>query len=165
MAGNYRFNPGSNSLRINPDSLHQNELWIATAGQGVIIYEHPENQLSVSQDPIIAMNNSLEQNYPNPFNPVTNISFSLESDARINLTVFDISGRKLIEVLKDNLYSAGRHTIKFDGSYLPSGVYFYKLSTENFFCNKNVTAEIKFILSKLPFQNLNNFSIVNRNLF
>jgi len=130
--------PGVNSLRINPDPLHQNELWIATAGQGVIIYEHPENQLSVSQDPIIAMNNSLEQNYPNPFNPVTNISFSLESDARINLTVFDISGRKLIEVLKDNLYSAGRHTIKFDGSYLPSGVYFYKLSTENFSVTKKM---------------------------
>ena len=70
---------------------------------------------------------SLEQNYPNPFNPSTNISFKLAVDSKVSLTVFNVLGEKVEQLLNGNL-SAGTHKINFDASNLQSGVYFYKLN-------------------------------------
>ncbi len=69
----------------------------------------------------------LRQNYPNPFNPVTMIPFDLPHPQEVVLTVFDISG-KTVKTLAKGFYAAGSHQIKFDGSSLSSGVYFYRLS-------------------------------------
>ncbi len=71
---------------------------------------------------------SLSQNYPNPFNPETNIAFSLAKSGRSNLSVFDLLGREVAVLVNGNL-SAGEHSIVFDASQLPSGVYFYRLSS------------------------------------
>lgn len=68
----------------------------------------------------------LYQNYPNPFNPTTNIQFSLQKIAPITLTVFDVNGKKITE-LEKGVKNSGFHLIKFDGSNLPSGIYFYQL--------------------------------------
>jgi hypothetical protein len=65
--------------------------------------------------------------YPNPFNPLTTISFALPEDSRINLSVFDVTGR-LVSTLVDGWREAGRHEVTFDGSYLASGVYLYTLN-------------------------------------
>lgn len=73
----------------------------------------------------------LHQNYPNPFNPSTTISFNLESSANIKLTVYNILGKKVSEIYAGPK-SSGSHEINFDGSSLPSGIYYYELSTENF---------------------------------
>lgn len=75
---------------------------------------------------------SLSQNYPNPFNPITNISFSTPVDARIKLSIFNITGEKVVDLLNKN-YTAGNHKISFDAKNLNSGVYFYKIEfiTEN----------------------------------
>lgn len=68
----------------------------------------------------------LDQNYPNPFNPTTKISFSLPSDSKITLKVFDILGQEVITLINGNLAS-GVHTYDFNAKNLNSGVYFYKL--------------------------------------
>jgi len=68
----------------------------------------------------------LEQNYPNPFNPVTDISFSLVSNAKISLSVFDMKGN-LTSVLADREFSKGRHTVEFNAEKLSSGVYYYSI--------------------------------------
>jgi hypothetical protein len=69
---------------------------------------------------------TLEQNYPNPFNPTTSINFSLASDSKVNLRIYDILGQEVVALLNTTM-SAGRHKVNFDASTLNSGVYFYKL--------------------------------------
>ena len=74
---------------------------------------------------------SLSQNYPNPFNPATVISFQLPAAGFVKLKVFDLLGREVANLVNENL-SAGSYKFDFNASALPSGIYFYKLETENF---------------------------------
>jgi len=68
----------------------------------------------------------LDQNYPNPFNPKTAISYQLTANSFVNLEVFDVLGRK-VSTLVNEVHPAGSHTVHWDGSTLPSGVYYYRL--------------------------------------
>ncbi len=72
---------------------------------------------------------SLYQNYPNPFNPTTTISYSLGQPDHIILTVYNMIGQEVAELL-DTHQTAGRHQIIFDAQNLPSGHYIYRLETE-----------------------------------
>jgi len=74
-------------------------------------------------DPILYF---LSQNYPNPFNPQTNIDFSIQHDAEVELKVFNELGQEVAIVLKNEL-TAGGYTATFDASGLASGVYYYTL--------------------------------------
>jgi hypothetical protein len=73
----------------------------------------------------------LAQNYPNPFNPTTAISFQLSAVGVVTLKAYDVLG-KAVATLVDGVQSAGRHTVHFDGSSLPSGVYFYRIQAGTF---------------------------------
>jgi len=73
----------------------------------------------------------LNQNHPNPFNPTTNIQFNLPLNAYVNLSVFNILGEKVTELLNGEI-PAGYHNVVFDASDLISGIYFYKLEANNF---------------------------------
>ncbi len=75
--------------------------------------------------------NGLNQNYPNPFNPTTEVSFRLASASIVVLEVFNIKGQK-VEVLVNGAYDAGSHSVMWDASDMPSGVYLYRLTTDNF---------------------------------
>lgn len=72
----------------------------------------------------------LYQNYPNPFNPSTTISYKMADYSMANLSVFDMMGRQ-IAVLVDGYLSAGDHKVGFDATGLASGIYMYRLSTQN----------------------------------
>lgn len=76
---------------------------------------------------------SLSQNYPNPFNPSTKINFTLPENSSVQLSVFDITGKKVADVINDKR-DAGSYEINFDaGKYgLSSGAYFYTLQSDNF---------------------------------
>lgn len=67
-------------------------------------------------------------NYPNPFYSVTNINYELKTKNEVQLDVYNAMGKKL-KTLVNEMQSAGRYTIPFDGSKLQSGVYFYSLKT------------------------------------
>lgn len=69
---------------------------------------------------------SLNQNYPNPFNPTTTIGFTLSTAGEIDLTIYNILGGK-VSTLANGHYTAGAHTVDFNGVDLPSGTYFYTL--------------------------------------
>ena len=73
----------------------------------------------------------LGQNYPNPFNPSTAITYELPKASHVNLTVYDMLGRE-VSVLVNESREAGVHEVKFDGSELASGVYFYRLQAGGF---------------------------------
>ena len=68
----------------------------------------------------------LSQNYPNPFNPSTKIYFELPMDGNIKISVYDNTG-KLVSTIVNEFKSAGYHSILFNASNHPSGVYFYTL--------------------------------------
>ncbi|HVN48190.1 MAG TPA: T9SS type A sorting domain-containing protein [Bacteroidota bacterium] len=73
----------------------------------------------------------LNQNYPNPFNPSTVIKFSLPVQSNVRLELLNILGQ-VVKVVAAGTYSAGSHEVTLNASSLASGVYFYKLQTENF---------------------------------
>lgn len=74
---------------------------------------------------------SLSQNYPNPFNPATKIKYGLPISGNVKLVVYDILGKE-IKTLVNEKQNAGTYQVEFDGSNFPSGVYFYKLTTDNY---------------------------------
>jgi len=69
----------------------------------------------------------LFQNYPNPFNPKTVISYQLSVSNYATLKVYDLLGNE-VKTLVNQKQNAGGYEVEFDGSNLPSGIYFYKLS-------------------------------------
>jgi hypothetical protein len=76
----------------------------------------------------------LSQNYPNPFNPTTTIGFSLPSGSQVNLSVFNVLGQQ-VTTLVDGQMSAGQHEVVWEGTDsngnpVTSGVYFYRLTTD-----------------------------------
>ena len=76
-------------------------------------------------------NQKLYYNYPNPFNPKTKIRFDLHKTFQAKLIVYDILGKE-VTTLVDERLKAGTYEVEFDGARLPSGVYFYKLETDEF---------------------------------
>ncbi len=72
----------------------------------------------------------LHQNYPNPFNPATTINFSLETDSKVSLVVYDVMGREVANLANGNMVR-GSHVVTFDASKLVSGVYYYTLKAGN----------------------------------
>ena len=73
----------------------------------------------------------LHQNFPNPFNPATTIRFSLPRKEHVTLKVFDMLGREVATLLEGEL-SIGEHSVVFDARDLTSGVYFYRLTADQF---------------------------------
>jgi choice-of-anchor B domain-containing protein len=73
----------------------------------------------------------LEQNFPNPFNPATNIRFNLPTTDFVNISVYNLVGEKVSELVNGELQQ-GEHNLTFNASELPSGIYIAKLSAGNF---------------------------------
>ena len=70
----------------------------------------------------------LLQNYPNPFNPVTTIEFTIPKSAFVNITVYDVMGR-VIKNLVEEYINAGNYSIKWDATDIPSGIYLITMSS------------------------------------
>jgi hypothetical protein len=71
---------------------------------------------------------NLAQNYPNPFNPTTRIQYALPKETQVRLEVFNLIGQK-VATLIDAAQPAGYYDRAFDATGLPSGLYFYRLTT------------------------------------
>jgi hypothetical protein len=78
-----------------------------------------------------ALTYQLEQNYPNPFNPSTTIRFAVPQAGKVTLSVYNVLGEKIRDLIS-GFYETGIHSVNFDGKDLNSGVYIYKLQSENF---------------------------------
>jgi len=90
--------------------------------EGLSVELNPENPLPEQYIEAI--------NYPNPFNPTTTIQFNLNPESLVNLSIFDVSGAH-VETLIEGLVESGIHHVYFDGSGLTSGLYFYRIRTQN----------------------------------
>ena len=75
----------------------------------------------------IASSFKLEQNYPNPFNPSTKIKYSIPQMSEVTLKIYDVLGNEIATLVNEEK-PAGEYEVEFDGTELPSGIYFYQLT-------------------------------------
>ena len=85
----------------------------------------------------------LHENYPNPFNPRTTIKFDLKDPGRVELSVFDIAGRRVKSLVSESM-AAGHHDVVWEGKdslgrEASAGVYFFRLKTEDIVDTKRMT--------------------------
>ena len=64
------------------------------------------------------------------FNPSTEINFTVEQTGHVELVVYNVAGQEVAKMI-DGTVAAGSHKVRFDASHLPTGVYFYRLTTDN----------------------------------
>lgn len=109
---------------------------VATHGAG--IYSANQTVVGIeSETSSVPTSFALNQNYPNPFNPSTKIKFNLPSSNNVKLTIYDITGRKVKELVNREL-AAGVHTVDFDASTLASGTYIYRIQAGSFVQSKKM---------------------------
>ncbi len=90
-----------------------------------------EQALSADDDNQLIRSYSLDPAYPNPFNPTTTIEFSIPQTEFVTVKVYNIVGHEITTLINDEL-STGYHSIKWDGSRQPSGVYFVQIESSGF---------------------------------
>ncbi|MCC6549946.1 MAG: T9SS type A sorting domain-containing protein [Ignavibacteriaceae bacterium] len=117
------------------------------APEGMVQYRLRQMDFSGTYEysSVIEVNNSnvpdafaLEQNYPNPFNPATTFSFTLAQESDVTLSVFDIQGNKVADVINEKM-QAGRYAVDFNASELSSGVYIYKITAGTYSAVRKMT--------------------------
>lgn len=113
-----------------------------TAGTMEVLFEVSDGRGNIWEKVIRLQTDSpsevnLIQNFPNPFNPSTIIRFELPDANDVRLDVYDMLGRRVAQLINDRM-TAGRHEITFDASNLASGVYMYRLITDNQVINRQM---------------------------
>ncbi len=95
---------------------------------------------SPEEDPVTALEEitlnkphefEISQNYPNPFNPVTAIKYSLAIASDVEITIYNIQGRR-VKTLVNQYQAQGNYTVDFSGTNLSSGTYFYSFKAGSF---------------------------------
>ncbi len=96
-------------------------------------------ETGIGKDPTIGIPNefNLSQNYPNPFNPTTNIKFSLPKTSKVVLSIYNVLGQQIAQLVNNEL-KAGNYNYEFNASSLSSGIYFYSLHADNFTMTKKM---------------------------
>jgi hypothetical protein len=130
----YTANPYYHKQTDTPDKVNLNQVVKDTKLMLATIAHLSTNVTSInppSNLQEIPVSYKLHQNYPNPFNPSTTIEFELKIAQRINLEIFDFSGRKVVTLIDEQM-GPGQYKTIFDASNFASGIYFYRLKSENF---------------------------------
>jgi len=132
-------NPNATSFADNTATAGVTYYYILTAqydaGESV-----PSNEAlitSVHAREVLPSEFSLSQNYPNPFNPTTTIAYALPQTEQVELKVYDLHGHE-VGVLVNEKKVAGKYTVEFDATTLPTGVYFYQLRAGEFMATKKL---------------------------
>jgi Secretion system C-terminal sorting domain len=112
-------------------AIHDNTLFAGTSSGGVWRRPLSEMTTDVQNSELLLTSFVLDQNFPNPFNPSTTIRYGLPSKSAVQLAVFNTLGQQ-VAALQNGEQDAGYHEVKFDGSGLSSGVYFYRIEAGSF---------------------------------
>jgi hypothetical protein len=107
------------------------ELWISCASRGVAVLTVDNIPTNINNPGIKINSYILEQNYPNPFNPSTNLEFGISDLGFVSLKVYNIVGKEVATLVNENL-GPGTYKYRFDGSNIPSGVYFYTFKVNGY---------------------------------
>ncbi|MCK5051400.1 MAG: T9SS type A sorting domain-containing protein [Candidatus Cloacimonetes bacterium] len=135
--------PDTTGLNLPPwDIIGNIRIWDGD-GDGIAIidmgaYEYGSPPYVDVEDNVIIQTSEvfLHQNYPNPFNPTTTISYSLKENSKVSLNIYNIKGQKVKTLVNEEL-TTGQHSVVWNGTdennkTVSSGIYFYKLKTNNF---------------------------------
>jgi hypothetical protein len=125
-------------LPVSGDYIFDVRVYAQGEPDDYIEYRFVLDDLNMAVEPLpvpVPLSHQLLSNYPNPFNPSTNINFVVENTGPIKITVFDILGRTVADLVNAN-YSTGSYTLNWDaksntGVTLPSGSYWVQLNTPN----------------------------------
>lgn len=116
---------------FDPNSFLWTEGWTALSVYGITdVKESYTNNIPASFE--------LSQNYPNPFNPTTKIVYTVSEATNINLTVFNILGQQVAQLVND-FKNVGTYEVTFDAENLPSGLYLYTFEAANTRITKKMT--------------------------
>ncbi len=99
--------------------------------QSVAGMDDPNNPVLPVEEILSPNRISLNQNYPNPFNPSTKIRYSTPTSEFVTLKVYDVLGKEVATLVNEEK-ATGSYEVSFDAAGLSSGMYFYKLQTDNF---------------------------------
>ncbi len=113
------------AFNLGTASVNDIDIWF----DDVHIIELDE-EVSVKKEGKMPAKFELSQNYPNPFNPTTVIRFAITEQTNVKLSIYNIIGEEVAELINERL-SVGSYSTQFNGSNLSSGVYFYKLQSNN----------------------------------
>lgn len=87
--------------------------------------------LGIHENKTVPSSFDLYQNYPNPFNPSTEISYQVSAVSHVTLTIYDVLGRE-VKTLVNETKAPGKYEVRFDGTGLSSGLYFYRIKAGNY---------------------------------
>jgi hypothetical protein len=144
------YNPGAEDSPLESLGVHEHfDSWGSKQysrnlenGEGIELYTVDQTVDTV--DHTVGINELYETesnvlfkpNYPNPFQSITTLPFELTQEARVTMVIYDQLGRT-VETIADGLYPAGSHTIQWEGSAFPDGIYYCQLKTDTGF-NKTI---------------------------
>ncbi len=145
MPINIRFKTTTGDTTVTLFNDEQNQLFeFSIGGKPLMMTFDPDNWIlkdvssitKTEKDDVTPFHYNLEQNYPNPFNPSTTISYELPKQTVVKIKVYDILGNEVTTLVDNKKQAAGYHSIQFNADnndmHLSSGVYLYRLETENF---------------------------------
>ena len=124
---------GSAVISINDVLIIDPEQWILMAAPVIVT--------SFNGDVTNITEYQLEQNFPNPFNPNTTIKYQIPEISFATIKVYDVLGNEVATLINEEK-PAGSYTVEFDGRELSSGIYFYRMQSNNY------SSIMKFILMK-----------------
>jgi len=96
------------------------------------------NNIGIGDPTVPSDDYKLYQNYPNPFNPSTKISFKINKEGFVSLSVFNLVGQEVSGLVYENK-KPGVYEVEFDAQDLPSGIYLYKLQINGYVSVKRMT--------------------------
>jgi subtilase family serine protease len=134
-------------LRVTVSNLQGRVLRLRDGGTGTnvpveegkpVVLANQINSFTIEQAaPELPTAYALNQNFPNPFNPSTMISFALPVAGHVKISVFNVLGQKLAELVNGD-FEAGIHQVQFSGESLASGIYLYRMEAGSFVAVKKL---------------------------
>lgn len=148
-SGFYKFNPGTytlGTLRWTATGTVTNTAMtfrVPPAQYPTLVFDstvqltHPSQFTVVNPTPTnislleVPTEFRLYQNYPNPFNPVTVIKYDIPKSTKVEIDIYDITGRKVVDLVNQTV-EAGRYEVMWNADGYSSGIYFYRIRTTDY---------------------------------
>lgn len=111
------------------NDLNESEYWYLSGNTFTLT--------SVDDNPGVVGKFDLDQNFPNPFNPSTTIRYTIPENGLVTLKVFDVLGREVTTLINE-VQNAGTHTAQFRAKDMPTGMYLYTITADNFTSTKKM---------------------------
>jgi PKD repeat protein len=142
QSNDVKLNSAAYPIKIKAENLNKHKFRIKDKVNGSIvniaIEDESEIEITSGLDNLLLIDENLlpdsyalSQNYPNPFNPTTKIKYQLPVDGNVKIIIFDMLGKE-VQTLVNGFEKAGSYELTFNGINLASGIYFYKMQSENF---------------------------------